>query len=83
MMSETLNIHQAKTHLSRLLERVAKGGSFVIAKAGRPVARLVPLSAPEGGKVRRLGFMAGQVRVPDDFDRMGEKEIEVLFGGKP
>ncbi len=83
MMSETLNIHQAKTHLSRLLERVANGGSFVIAKAGKPVARLAPLSVPEGGKVRRLGFMAGQVRVPDDFDCMGEKEIEALFGGKP
>ena len=82
-MTETLNIHQAKTHLSRLLERVAKGGSVVIARAGKPIARLVPISAPEGSKVRRLGFMAGQLRVPDDFDRMGAKEIEALFGGKP
>jgi prevent-host-death family protein len=82
-MIETLNIHQAKTHLSRLLDRVAKGGSVVIAKAGKPIARLVPMDAPKGGKARRLGFMAGQLRVPDDFDRMGEKEIEALFGGKP
>ena len=80
-MTETLNVHQAKTHLSRLLERVAKGGSVVIARAGKPIARLVPLGAPRGGKAKRLGFMAGQLRVPDDFDRMGEKEIDALFGG--
>jgi len=82
-MIETLNIHQAKTHLSRLLDRVAKGGSVVIAKAGKPIARLVPLDAPKSTKAKRLGFMAGQLRVPDDFDRMGEKEIEALFGGHP
>lgn len=79
-MAEALNIHQAKTHLSRLIERVAKGGSVVIAKAGRPVARLVPIDAPQPGKAKRLGFMAGQLRVPDDFDRIGEQEIEALFG---
>jgi prevent-host-death family protein len=78
---ETVNIHQAKTHLSRLIDRVARGGSFVIAKAGKPVAKVVPLSAPDAGKVRRLGFMAGQLRVPEDFDRMAAEEIEVLFGG--
>ena len=77
---ETVNIHQAKTHLSRLLDRVAKGGEFVIAKAGKPVAKLGPLSAPEAGKGQRLGFMAGQLRVPDDFDRMGEDDIQRLFG---
>lgn len=81
-MSETWNIHQAKTHLSRLLDRVAKGGSVVIARAGKPLARLVPLSAPEGGKARRLGFMTGQLRVPKDFDTMGQKEIDALFGGR-
>ena len=79
---ETVNIHQAKTNLSRLISRVASSGGFIIAKAGRPVAKVVPLSAPHAGKVRRLGFMAGQLRVPDDFDRMGEKEMETLFGGK-
>lgn len=82
-MLETLNVHQAKTHLSRLLDRVARGGSVVIARAGKPVARLVPLDTPERGKPRRLGFMKGQLRVPDDFDRMGEQEIEALFGTHP
>jgi prevent-host-death family protein len=79
---ETVNIHQAKTHLSRLLERVAKGEGFIIAKAGKPLAKVVPLTTPDPGKAKRLGFMAGQLRVPDDFDRMGEEEIGRLFSGK-
>jgi len=78
---ETVNIHQAKTHLSRLIDRLAAGGGFIIAKAGKPVAKIVPLSAPEAGETRRLGFMAGQFKVPADFDRMGGDEIEGLFGG--
>lgn len=81
---ETLNIHQAKTHLSRLLARVAaKREGFVIAWAGKPVAKVVPLDALEDGKARRLGCMAGQIKIPADFDRMGEAEIEALFGGRP
>ncbi|MET0240421.1 MAG: type II toxin-antitoxin system prevent-host-death family antitoxin [Sphingobium sp.] len=76
---ETVNIHQAKTHLSRLIERVAKGGSFIIARAGKPMAKVVPLEAPALTKAKRLGFMAGEVRVPDDFDRMGEADIAALF----
>jgi prevent-host-death family protein len=80
---ETLNIHEAKTHLSRLLARVvAKHESFLIARAGKPVAKVVPLDAPESGNARRLGFMAGQIVVPADFDRMGEAEIEALFGAQ-
>ena len=77
----TVNIHQAKTHLSRLVERAAKGESFVIAKAGKPVVKVTPLDAPAPAEARRLGFMAGQIAVPDDFDRMGSKEIARLFGG--
>ncbi len=80
---ETVNIHEAKTHFSRLIDRVAKGGSFVIAKAGKPIAKVVPLSAPVGGLGKRLGFMAGQLRIPDDFDRMGENEIDALFNHQP
>lgn len=75
----TVNIHEAKTHLSRLIEQASKGEPFVIAKAGKPLVKVMPLSAPVAGQVRRLGFMAGQIAVPDDFDRMGSAEIEQIF----
>jgi len=77
---KTVNIHEARTHLSRLLERVSDGESFVIAKAGKPVARVIPLSAQMGAQVRRLGFMAGEISVPEDFDRMGQGQVERMFG---
>jgi prevent-host-death family protein len=76
-----VNIHEAKTHLSRLLDQVVKGEPFIIAKAGKPLVKVVPLETPEAGRVRRLGFMTGQIEVPDDFDQMGTAEIEQLFGG--
>ena len=75
-----VNIHEAKTHLSRLLEATARGESFVIARAGKPVARVVPYEEPPESRPRRLGFLAGEIAVPDDFDRMGREEIENLFG---
>ena len=75
----TVNIHEAKTHLSRLIDRAAKGEPFIIAKAGKPLVKVVPLQTSEPGRPRRLGFLAGQIEVPEDFDRMGEKEIEQLF----
>mgnify|MGYP000852579163 CR=1 FL=1 len=78
---QTINIHEAKTHLSRLVEQAAKGEPFVIAKAGKPLVKVMPLDAPEPGQQRRLGFMAGQITVPDDFDRMGSEQIEQMFGG--
>jgi prevent-host-death family protein len=77
---QTINIHEAKTHLSRLVDRAAQGESFVIAKAGKPLVKVVPLNAPEAGQVKRLGFLAGQIAVPNDFDEMGKREIEQLFG---
>jgi prevent-host-death family protein len=77
---KTVNIHQAKTQLSKLIEEASKGESFIIAKAGKPVVRVTALSAPTATQVRRLGFMAGQISVPDDFDRMGQEEIERFFG---
>jgi prevent-host-death family protein len=77
---KTVNIHEAKTHLSRLIDKVAKGEPFVIAKAGKPLVKVVPLDSPEPSKARRLGFLAGQFRIPDDFNRMAQKEIEDLFG---
>lgn len=78
----TVNIHEAKTHLSRLVEQAANGEPFVIARAGRPLVKVVPLDTPCGAEVRRLGFMAGQIAVPEDFDRMGSAEIEHLFDGE-
>jgi prevent-host-death family protein len=78
---KTVNIHQAKTQLSKLIEQASKGETFIIAKAGKPVVRVTALSAPTAAQVRRLGFMAGQISVPDDFDRMGQEEIERMFGG--
>ena len=77
---QTVNIHEAKTQLSRLVEQAAQGEPFVIAKAGKPLVKVMALNAPEAGQRRRLGFMAGQIAVPDDFDRMGDAEIERLFG---
>ena len=76
-----VNIHEAKTHLSRLVAEAARGNAFVIAKAGKPLVKVVPYSETEAGLGRRLGFMAGEVEVPDDFDTMGADQIEALFGG--
>jgi antitoxin (DNA-binding transcriptional repressor) of toxin-antitoxin stability system len=76
---KTSNIHEAKTQLSRLLDEASKGESFVIAKARKPIVKVTPLGAPTGAQVRRLGFMAGQISVPDDFDQLGRDEIERIF----
>ena len=78
---KTVNVHEAKTHLSKLIEEARKGEPFIIAKAGKPVVKVIPIDAPAGRKVRRLGFMKGQIQVPDDFDRMYSEEIERLFEG--
>ena len=82
---KTVNIHEAKTHLSRLVEDAAKGEGFVIAKAGKPMVKVVPLDeapAEEPKKKRRIGFLKGQISVPDDFDTMFAKEIEDMFYGE-
>ena len=76
---QIVNIHEAKTQLSRLIEKAAKGESFVIAKAGKPLVKVTALDAPKS--IRRLGFMRGEIAVPEDFDLMGDEEIERLFGG--
>ncbi len=78
-----INIHQAKTHLSRLVDQAANGEAFVIAKAGKPMAKVVALDTPAAHMVRRIGFMAGQIAVPDDFDQMGWDEIERAFVANP
>jgi prevent-host-death family protein len=74
----TVNIHEAKTQLSKLVDQAARGEAFVIAKAGKPLVKVAPLGAP--ATPRRLGFLAGEIEVPGDFDRMGAAEIEALFG---
>ncbi|RWK57800.1 MAG: type II toxin-antitoxin system Phd/YefM family antitoxin [Mesorhizobium sp.] len=75
-----VNIHEAKTHLSRLIDKAANGESFIIAKSGKPMVKVIAIDAPTAGETRRVGFMAGQFSVPDDFDRMAGEEIENLFG---
>jgi prevent-host-death family protein len=79
---KTVNIHAAKTQLSKLVDQAANGEPFVIAKAGKPLVKVSALDAPVGKEVKRLGFLTGQISVPDDFDRMGQKEIERLFSGR-
>lgn len=78
---QTYNIHDAKTQLSRLVEQAAKGESFVIAKAGKPMVKVIALDAPLPSHVKRFGFMAGQITVPDDFDWMGEDDILKMVEG--
>lgn len=75
---KTVNMHDAKTHLSRLVEAAARGEPFVIARAGKPLVKVVPLDAAPAPKP--LGFLEGQAAIPEDFDRMGAEEIAGLFG---
>lgn len=75
---ELVNVHQAKTHLSRLLERVSRGEEIVIAKNGRPVARLVPLPA----EPRQPGRLKGKVRMAPDFDAPLPPDLAAAFRGE-
>ena len=77
---KTVNIHEAKSHLSRLVDEAVQGKSFVIAKSGKPLVKVTALGAPEPSNAKRLGFLTGQISVPDDFDEMGHEEIESAFG---
>ncbi len=76
-----VNIHEAKTQLSKLVDAAVKGDSFIIAKAGKPLVKVMALDVPTGGQRKRLGFMRGQGKLPEDFDTMGKAEIEALFTG--
>ncbi|MEO7793381.1 MAG: type II toxin-antitoxin system prevent-host-death family antitoxin [Thermoanaerobaculia bacterium] len=69
----TVDIREAKTQLSKLVERVVQGETLVIARAGKPLVKVTALAAASAP--RRLGFLAGEISVPDDFDRLGESEI--------
>jgi prevent-host-death family protein len=85
---KVVNIHEAKTHLSRLVEEAAKGESFVIAKAGKPMVTVIQLHAeeapvkPEPVRKQRIGMLEGMYEVPDDFDTMFQDEIEAMFYGE-
>jgi antitoxin (DNA-binding transcriptional repressor) of toxin-antitoxin stability system len=78
---ETFTINYAKTHLSRQIEKAAKAEAFIIAKAGKPLVKVVPIDAATEGKVSRIGILDGLIKVPDDFDTMFADEIEEMFYG--
>jgi prevent-host-death family protein len=73
-----VNIHEAKTQLSRLIDAAVNGEPFIIAKAGKPLVKVTSLDAPK--EPHRLGFLEGEIAVPRDFNSMGEAEIAKLFG---
>jgi prevent-host-death family protein len=79
---QTYNIHDAKTQLSRLVEQAANGEPFIIAKAGKPMVKVVAIETPAPPEIKRIGFMAGQIQVPDDFNTMGAAEIQAMFEGE-
>lgn len=76
---QTVNIHDAKTNLSKLIEKAVRGEPFIIAKAGKPMVKVVAIDQAEAGKPR-IGFMRGRLTTPDDFDELGRVEIAALFG---
>ena len=77
----TVNMREAETHLSRLVQEAADGEPFIIARAGKPLVKVVAVEPREEAEARRTGFMAGAIAVPPDFDRMGSEEIEATFDG--
>ena len=79
-MSNIINIHSAKTHLSRLVEKAAAGEEIIIAKAGKPMARLVPLGA--GPQPKKLGQLRDKLKVPDDFNAPLSPQLMGLFEGR-
>jgi prevent-host-death family protein len=79
---QTINIHKAKTHLSRLVEEAAQGKAFIIAKAGKPMVKVSPLEVDDYHRVKRIGFMSGEIAVPDDFDSMEAHYITGIFEGQ-
>jgi prevent-host-death family protein len=80
---KTVNIREAKANLSRLVAEAANGESFIIAKAGKPMVKVVAVVPPIQIASKRRGFLAGQITVPDDFDEMMQGEIIALFQSEP
>ena len=82
-MVRTVNIHDAKTRLSELIARAVKGEPFIIAKAGKPMVKVVAIEEPEPKPKKRIGMLEGLYEVPDDFDTMFQEEIEDMFYNGP
>jgi len=78
----TINLHEAKARLSRLVKEAAEGKPFIIAKSGKPMVRVTALEKSATRQGRRLGFLVGKIKVPSDFDRMGKRAVAALFGGR-
>ena len=74
---QTINIHDAKTNFSKLIDAVSQGGEIVIAKAGKPIARLVPILVPK--RIRKPGALKGKIRISADFDAALDDEILATF----
>lgn len=81
-MMRKVNMHEAKTNLSRLVKAAEDGEPFIIARGGKPIVKVVALDWRSDGALHRLGFMDGEIAVPDDFDRMGGGELETSFGAR-
>jgi prevent-host-death family protein len=79
-MDSVINIHEAKTHLSKIVDEVAAGAEVIIAKAGKPMARLSPISAP--ARPKKLGLLKGKIKVPDDFNEPLDNEVIADFEGR-
>ncbi len=77
-----VDIDEAKAHLSRLIDEAAGGEPFIIARSGEPLVKVIAVDAPARMSTR-IGFMAGQVSIPDDFDSLSSQEIEQPFGLEP
>ena len=78
---QTVNIHEAKTQLSRLIALAGQGEPFIIAKAGKPLVKVTAINVANGTQRRRLGFMKGSMTIPEDFDQMGSDHMAALFAG--
>jgi prevent-host-death family protein len=76
-----VNIHEAKTQLSALVEKAARGDYFVIAKAGKPMVKVIPYTQPNA-ESSRVGFLRGEINIPGDFDTMDTGKIAAMFEEK-
>jgi prevent-host-death family protein len=79
-MASIINIHEAKTHLSRLIDEVAAGAEIIIAKAGKPMARLSPINAPV--RKKHLGLLKGKIKIADDFNTPLDDDVLASFEGR-